>query len=101
MIEILQLLGASGLISIPTEKDFNSDINKELTQYLQSFTKNAKDRVKLFRLAWDTCMSAFGSRQVLYERYFFGDPVRLSDDLYGIYERKKLMDRIEKDFLRD
>jgi hypothetical protein len=36
----------------------------------------AAERVRLFRLAWDTCCSAFASRQVLYERFFQGDRSR-------------------------
>jgi len=35
-------------------------------------TASAAERVRLFRLAWDTCCSAFASRQVLYERFFQG-----------------------------
>ncbi|MGO4889906.1 4-hydroxyphenylacetate 3-monooxygenase, oxygenase component [Anaerobacillus sp. MEB173] len=101
LIEILQLLGASGLVAIPAERDFYSEIKVDLEKYLQSSTKNAKDRVKLFRLAWDTCMSAFGSRQTLYERYFFGDPIRLSSMLYQTYNRKELIERVEKNFLAE
>ncbi|MFP3443192.1 4-hydroxyphenylacetate 3-hydroxylase C-terminal domain-containing protein, partial [Pantoea sp. SIMBA_133] len=61
LIEIIQLLGASGLISIPTEKDFNSGIQEDLAKYLQGVNINAKERVQLFRMAWDFGMSAFGS----------------------------------------
>ena len=31
--------------------------------------------MKLFRLAWDIAGSSFGSRQVLYERFFASDPL--------------------------
>lgn len=96
MIEILQLLGASGNISIPSEKEFETDLKDELNQYLKTFSMNGYDKVKLFRLAWDLSMSAFGSRQVLYERFFFGDPVRLSSNLFNMYDRtsykKQIMD---------
>ncbi|TQR11632.1 4-hydroxyphenylacetate 3-monooxygenase, oxygenase component [Psychrobacillus soli] len=83
--EIIQLLGASGLMTIPTELAFQSSIRKDLDQYLQSRTENAEERVKLFRLAWDLTMSPFGTRQTLYERFFFGDPIRLSSQLYQSY----------------
>ena len=33
------------------------------------------------RLAWDAALSAFASRQDLYERFFFGDPVRMAGAL--------------------
>ncbi|MBS3681115.1 4-hydroxyphenylacetate 3-monooxygenase, oxygenase component [Ornithinibacillus massiliensis] len=83
--EIIQLIGASGLVGLPTENAFNSPIRDDLNQYLQAATKNAEDRVKIFRLAWDLTMSSFGTRQTQYERYFFGDPIRLSSRLYKAY----------------
>lgn len=83
--EIIQLIGASGMISLPTENAFHSKIAKDLHQYLQAANKPADERVKVFRLAWDLTMSAFGTRQTQYERYFFGDPIRLASDLYNSY----------------
>ncbi|KOS67928.1 4-hydroxyphenylacetate 3-monooxygenase [Lysinibacillus contaminans] len=96
--EIIQSLGASGLMSIPTEKAFQADAG-DLEQYLQSFGDGGEERVKKFRLAWDLTMSSFGTRQTLYERFFFGDPVRLSGILYQSYSREHLVKRVE-DFLR-
>ncbi|MDC3413567.1 4-hydroxyphenylacetate 3-monooxygenase, oxygenase component [Aquibacillus sp. 3ASR75-11] len=96
--EIVQQLGASGFVSLPTENDFNSEIRTDLDRYLQSKAKNAEERVKLFRLAWDMTMSAFGTRQTLYERFFFGDPVRLTSDLYCTYNKEKYTKHIQ-DFL--
>lgn len=98
--EILQLLGASGLVSIPTEKDFAGERRADLDQYLQAANANSYDRVKLFRLAWDLSISAFGSRQTLYERFFFGDPIRLASNLYQSYDRTELITRINE-FLKN
>ncbi len=97
-IEIVQLLGASGLISIPTECDFDSEIRPDLDQYLQGASCNALERTKLFRLAWDISLSAFGGRQTLYERFFFGDPVRLSTGYYNGYEKDRAI-RLAKSLL--
>jgi len=96
--EIIQLIGASGLVSLPTEKSFHSSIGKDLEHYLQAANKSAIDRNKLFRLAWDLTMSAFGTRQTQYERYFFGDPIRLSSALYHIYPIEEQV-KIIHDFL--
>lgn len=85
--EIIQLIGASGMVSLPTEKAFHSAIKVDLDQYLQATSKTAEDRIKIFRLAWDLTMSSFGTRQTQYERYFFGDPIRLSGDLYKAYPK--------------
>ncbi|MFJ7184213.1 4-hydroxyphenylacetate 3-monooxygenase, oxygenase component [Lysinibacillus xylanilyticus] len=97
--EIIQLLGASGLMSIPSEKAFNVD-DGDLEHYLQSFQDGGRERVKKFRLAWDLTMSSFGTRQTLYERFFFGDSVRLASALYSSYDRGELVNRVEN-FLKD
>lgn len=94
--EIIQCIGASGMILLPTEKAFQSDIREDLNQYLQAEKMNAEDRVKLFRLAWDLTMSSFGTRQTQYERYFFGDPVRLSSNLYGSYSKDPYVEEVMK-----
>ncbi|WP_462413601.1 4-hydroxyphenylacetate 3-monooxygenase, oxygenase component [Neobacillus sp. Marseille-QA0830] len=94
--EIIQIIGASGMITIPTEGSFESDIRSELDQYLQADRLNAEDRVKLFRLAWDLTMSSFGTRQTQYERYFFGDPIRLSGNLYKSYPKGKQVEEIRE-----
>lgn len=85
--EIIQLIGASGMVTLPTETAFNSEIRSDLDQYLQAEGKNAEERVKLFRLAWDLTMSPFGTRQTQYERYFFGDPIRQATVLYTLYPK--------------
>jgi 4-hydroxyphenylacetate 3-monooxygenase len=99
LTEIMQLLGASGLMAIPTEEDFNSEIRPDLEKYLQAANSDAYNRVKLYRLAWDVCMSAFGSRQTLYERFFFGDPVRMAGALYHWYDKREYVDCV-KEFLK-
>jgi 4-hydroxyphenylacetate 3-monooxygenase len=99
-VEILQLIGASGLISIPTKRDFQSPIGSDLIRYLQASDRDGRERVKLFRLAWDLSMSAFAGRQTLYERFFFGDPVRLSGLLYREYDRKAYVGWVD-DFLKN
>ncbi|WP_332646583.1 4-hydroxyphenylacetate 3-monooxygenase, oxygenase component [Lysinibacillus sp. 54212] len=96
--EIIQLISASGIISIPTENAFQSEVRPDLEQYLQAASKPAEDRVKIFRLAWDLTMSAFGTRQTQYERFFFGDPNRLSCDLYKTYPKQEYVQRVN-DFL--
>ncbi|MBS4174774.1 4-hydroxyphenylacetate 3-monooxygenase, oxygenase component [Bacillus sp. FJAT-49736] len=96
--EIIQLIGASGMVTLPTENTFHSEIRGDLDQYLQSVCNNAEDRVKLFRLGWDLTMSPFGTRQTQYERYFFGDPIRLASGLYNLYPKAQLVERV-KSFL--
>ena len=96
MAEIVQLLGSSSLMVLPTESDFDSPIAPELEHYLSTKTSGARDRVRLFHLAWDVACSAFGGRQVLYERFFGGDPVRNTMLLYQGYDKTNAMDRVQR-----
>ncbi len=99
LIEIIQLLGASGLMAIPSENDLNSGIRPDIEKYLVARNADAEDRLRLFRLAWDVSISAFGSRQTLYERYFFGDPVRMAGAFYNSYDKSAVVERVQR-FLR-
>jgi 4-hydroxyphenylacetate 3-monooxygenase len=98
MVEILQLLGSSSFMIIPSEADFHSPLAPDIEQYLATETTTARYRVKLFRLAWDIAGSAFGSRQVLYERFFASDPLTRARTLNAIYPKEEVMERI-RDFL--
>jgi 4-hydroxyphenylacetate 3-monooxygenase len=97
-IEIIQQIGASGLVSIPRAADFDSENGPELRKYLQSADRDGYEKVRLFRLAWDLTLSGFAGRQVLYERFFFGDPVRLDSGLFRDYDRSPFTRQV-KDFL--
>ncbi|MFP7494620.1 4-hydroxyphenylacetate 3-monooxygenase, oxygenase component [Terribacillus saccharophilus] len=92
---VIHQLGASGLMSIPSIQAFKSEQGKSLNHYLQGATREGKDRVKLFRLAWDFVMSSFGTRETLYEHFFFGDPVRLIGQFYGSVDFKPYKEKIE------
>jgi len=98
MIEIIQQMGASGLVGTPTLEDVRGPMAEDIQRYFQSARAEAHERIPLFKLAWDTAVSAFGSRQVLYERFFFGDPVRMAGALVASHSRTAYMDRV-RDFL--
>jgi len=101
MIEILQLLSASSLMLIPPDSALDSPVAEDIDRYLASANRTARDRIKLFRLAWDVACSGFAGRQVLYERFFFGDPVRMMSVLYRTYDKQPLMDRVNEFLNRD
>jgi 4-hydroxyphenylacetate 3-monooxygenase len=92
--QILRKLGASGLMATPTEADIHGPAATDIETYLQSATLSGAERVKLFRLVWDTCISAFASRQALYEYYFFGDPVRMAGAYVTSYDREPYKARV-------
>ena len=96
LAEIVQLLGSGNLMALPSEGDFDAAIGPEVERYLSTDTADARDRVRLFRLAWDVACSAFGGRQVLYERFFGGDPTRNALMLYRTYNRDGAVERVRE-----
>jgi 4-hydroxyphenylacetate 3-monooxygenase len=45
-------------------------------------------------LAWDIACSSFGSRQVLYERFFASDPLTRARVLHAIFPKQEVADRV-------
>src|SRR5699024_2595942 len=88
-VQILQTIGAGGLLMSPTEADFNNpEIAEDMNQYYVGTTEvSSERRVRLFKLAWDLCGEAFGQRLVQYERYYSGDPVRKAAVYYNAHKR--------------
>ena len=96
MAEIIQILGSSSLMALPSEADFDTALTPEVERYLATDNSSARDRTRLFHLAWDVACSSFGGRQVLYERFFGGDPVRNSISLSHNYDRGPAMARVRE-----
>ena len=94
MQEIIQTLGAGGLVSVPSYAELSSGVSEAVHEYFQAATLDSRQRIKLFRLAFDAAVSSFAGRQQLYERYYSGDPVRLAGTLYTLYKKDEYMDRI-------
>jgi 4-hydroxyphenylacetate 3-monooxygenase len=102
MIEIIQQIGASGLVAMPTEQDLKGPLVEDIRRYYQAARADAFERVPLFKLAWDVAVSAFAGRQVLYERFFFGDPVRMAGALVAAHddEIRRYAERV-RELVRD
>jgi 4-hydroxyphenylacetate 3-monooxygenase len=96
MVELLQLLAASGLIMTPTEAERHGPMADAVDKFLQARNLGADQRIRLFRLAWDMTISGFGGRQSLYEKFFFGDPVRTQGAFYQSYDLDPLVERIDE-----
>jgi 4-hydroxyphenylacetate 3-monooxygenase len=92
--EIIQTLGAGGLVSVPSYAETTSPVWSDVERYFQAANADSRTRIKLFRLAFDVAVSSFAGRQQLYERYYSGDPVRLAGTLYSLYDRDTYMQRI-------
>src|SRR5246127_4269138 len=94
MCEIIQILGAGGLVAVPSHAELKGSAAADVATYFQAANADAAARIKLFRLAFDAAVSSFSGRQQLYERYYSGDPVRLAGTLYALYEKDAHIDRI-------
>jgi 4-hydroxyphenylacetate 3-monooxygenase len=93
---VLKQIGASGLMAIPPEQILGSGARADVDRYYQAKTAEAEERISLFKLAWDAAGSSFGGRQDLYERFFFGDPVRMASAYYGWYDKEPYKERVRE-----
>jgi anthranilate 3-monooxygenase (FAD)/4-hydroxyphenylacetate 3-monooxygenase len=97
VIEILQTLGAGGLLMMPSGADFDSPIGPLVERYYRGAAgMPAVDRVRLYKLAWDLAGDAFGMRQLQYERYYAGDPVRNGAATYLAYDKSECRALLER-----
>src|SRR6516225_3764822 len=68
--EIIQILGAGGLVAVPSYAELGGPAAADVSTYFQAANADAATRIKLFRLAFDAAVSSFAGRQQLYERYY-------------------------------
>jgi 4-hydroxyphenylacetate 3-monooxygenase len=94
--EIIQLMGAGGLVAVPSYAELAGPAAADVETYAQAANADAPTRIKLFRLAFDAAVSSFSGRQQLYERYYSGDPVRLAGALYQLYDKEAPVARIHR-----
>src|SRR5262249_26394576 len=94
MCEIIQTLGAGGLVAVPSYAELSGPLSADVETYFQAANADSRYRIKLFRLAFDAAVSSFSGRQQLYERYYSGDPVRLAGTLDDIYAKDANIDPI-------
>jgi 4-hydroxyphenylacetate 3-monooxygenase oxygenase component len=96
MVQVTQVLGAGSLISSPTEADLLSAIGPDIERYYRGADLAAGAKIRLNKLAWDATGTQFGQRQLQYERYYAGDPVRTGASVYLMGTHKSLTDEIDR-----
>ena len=90
IVEIIQTIGAGALLMLPSSKDTDGSIQATVAKFFAGADGvTAKTRIALLRLAWDISGDAFGTRQLQYERYFAGDPVKNKIALYYILDKSE------------
>jgi 4-hydroxyphenylacetate 3-monooxygenase oxygenase component len=97
-IEIIHSLAAGGFFYAPTEADFE---NEEILPDIEKFVRgrpgvSARERVAIFKLAWDLAGEGFGSRVAQYTRYYGGDPVRNVAGFYVGYPKQPLNELVDR-----
>ncbi|WP_078408776.1 4-hydroxyphenylacetate 3-hydroxylase family protein [Priestia abyssalis] len=97
-IEVLQTIGAGGLLMSPTGADFeNPELRGDFDKYYAGRAGvSGEERVRLFKLAWDLCGEAFGQRLLQYERYYTGDPIRKRAIFYNQYKRNHSFSMVDE-----
>ncbi len=83
-------------MATPCEADLTNEIAPDVEQYFQLAHLDSRDRIALFRLAHDVAISGFGSRQALYERFFFGPQNIMASVYYGLYNKEEYVERVEE-----
>ena len=74
-IDVIRRVAGSGLVMTPTEADLDhAEIGPVVERFLQGRAVGGRNRVRLFKLAWDMVGEPCGSRQMLYEWFYAGDP---------------------------
>ena len=81
--ELLQLVGAGGLIQVPSGAAdlLSAELRPYIDLYYRGTGVDAEERIKLWKLAWDAIGSEFCARQQLFVRSYAGnyDNVRLEN----------------------
>lgn len=95
MIDVVRTISAGGLVGVPSYAETQGDIGELVEQYFASASQTSKERIQLMRLAADASISAFAGRQVLYERYYQGDPVRRAIGYFLEYPKDELYARVD------
>jgi 4-hydroxyphenylacetate 3-monooxygenase len=95
MVSHLVSIGASGFVSTPDEQTLErySDL---IEKHYRGANSSARDKVALFRLAWDLAGSGWGGRNELYERFFFGDFQRMIITLYQGTDMSDAVDDVRR-----
>jgi 4-hydroxyphenylacetate 3-monooxygenase len=95
---LLRELAGGGLIQLPSSyKDLLAeDTQRDLERYLQSPRLASKQRVKLFKLAWDIVGSEFGGRHLQYEMFYAGAPFVAKNYAFRHYGYDEAVSGVEK-----
>ncbi len=97
LVSILEHIGTSSLIFVPTAEDFQvPELKPLLDLYGRGRGFSSIDRAKLCRLAWELTADSFGGRHQLYERLHSGDPATIIAAVYQRYDKTKAVESVTR-----
>ena len=97
LMEMVRRLGAGGLMQLPASFDaFDSPIGPDLEKYYRGAHIMAPEKVRLFKLVWDVVGSDFGSRHLLYELFYAGDPSLLMAGFHREFDKRACIARVQE-----
>jgi 4-hydroxyphenylacetate 3-monooxygenase/anthranilate 3-monooxygenase (FAD)/4-hydroxyphenylacetate 3-monooxygenase len=97
LVSILEHVGTSSLIFVPTAEDFQApELRPLLEVYGRGKDASSIERAKLCRLAWELTADSFGGRHQLYERLHSGDPATIIAAVYQRYDKTKAVEMVKR-----
>lgn len=85
----LRRLAGSTLMQAPESLTaFDGPAGADFERFYRGTGVTGREKMALARLAWDICGTEFGSRHVLYELFYAGDPDALMAGFHRDYARK-------------
>lgn len=94
MVNTIQSLSAGSMLAVPHQGDFMNENSPIIKKSLQTSSLNAINRSFLLNMAWDVSGDGFGQRQVVYEKYHSGDPIKIAAMHYLSYPKKDIFQHL-------
>ena len=97
VLSILRELAGGGVLQLPSSVSdmYNPEERADIDRYVQSPGVEAIERIKLFKLVWDTVGSEFAGRHQQYEMFYAGAPFVSKGYAYRNYGYEKPLADVE------
>jgi aromatic ring hydroxylase len=87
LLQHIRELCGPGLLMAPGEADLNNpEVGPHLHRYFVARDEGARERFRLFKMAWEYACDSFGSRQLLFEMYNVGSLATNKQRLASTYD---------------
>jgi len=95
-VETIQSLCAGSMMSVPNQADFFNENAQSLERIFGKDGMSAKERFALLNLAWDLTGTDFGQRQLAYECFHSGDPMRIAAGHLHSFDKTTMMSSVDR-----